>query len=612
MPSPPADAVVTAIKQAVNIVDLIGEKHSLTRRGRTFKGICPFHDDHTPSLDVDPQRQRYRCWSCGAAGDIFDYVMNHDRVGFREALETLAQRAQITLPKDRVRSTENPKQELFEILAWAEEEFHSCLLRSDSAKPARQYVAKRGLSNQSIESFRLGFTPNEWEWLIQRSRARRFTPEALERAGLAKRRQRGPGFYDLFRGRLMFPIRDARGRTIAFGGRILPEHETDEQPKYVNSPETPVFTKGEHLYGLDRARDAIAKTKCLVVVEGYTDCIMAHQHGLTHVVGTLGTALGDSHVNILKRFTDKIFLAYDGDDAGQRAADRVLSLILSHEVDLRVFSIPGNLDPCDFLIAQGADEFRRGLDSAEPALDFRLRRASQLYDLQAIPGRRQALDAVLESIAALPFATTGTAPVMREMVLDSLSNRLGIGIETVHRRLRELRDRTSKTRVGRQTETSEKSSGIPTGSDASKEEQELLEILLADPSCVERVAENVRVDEFKTPVFRRIFEVCIEVHRDGLVLDVDSLRLRLEDRDLACRASILAETGREKGLVERRLADVLAYYERRRLKADEQSRAVSGENLVSEDDKKQFLSRHFNRALTRQGKTPRHAMTESP
>jgi DNA primase len=599
----------------VNIVDLIGEQVSLTRRGRTFKGLCPFHDDHNPSMDVDPERQRYRCWSCGAAGDIFDFVMNRERIGFREALESLAQRARITLPQDRARSNEPSKEGLYEVMRWAEQEFHRCLLDSELGKPAREYAASRSLNDESIKAFRLGYAPNEWDWLIQRARARRITHDQLEKCGLVRRKSEGQGVYDWFRGRLMFPIRDARRRVIAFGGRILPEFEAKVPNKYDNSPQTSMFTKSEHLYGLDQARDAIAKSKRAVVVEGYTDCIMAHQKGLTHVVGTLGTALASSHVAILKRHADRIVLVYDGDDPGQKAADRALALFLSSEVDLRVFSLPDNLDPCDFLLQRGPEEFERGLDSAVDALDFKLRRASQLYDLSSIDGRRQALDFVLVAVAAVPVLTTGTAPITREIVLDRLGHRLGLPPDAVRKRLRELRERQTKTRDRRveDTENASQTNASPWANESTVE-RELLEVLLADPTRIEEASKAIEVKEITTPGFRRILEVCIETIRDGQVVDLDGLRQRLEDRELACRASILAETGREKGAFGRRLADVLAKLQSRKSEAEDQSQdATRGDGQDSGDAKERRAQARFHKKkLSDQSKAQRHAMSDSP
>jgi DNA primase len=597
----------------VNIVDLIGEHISLTRRGKTFKGLCPFHDDHNPSLNVDPERQFFKCFSCGEGGDIFDFVMKREKVNFREALESLAGRARITLPKTGHRRTESSKDGLHDIMKWAEDEFHRCLLQSEAAAPARDYLARRELDESSIKAFRLGFAPKEWDWLIQRARSKRYTPEQLEQCGLARRRTQGTGHYDYFHhGRVMFPIRDAREKTIAFGGRVLPQFATDDTGKYINSPETAIYVKGDHLFGLDRARDAIIKAKTAVVMEGYTDCIMAHQHGVTNVVSTLGTALGGSHVAILKRYADRIILVFDGDDAGLKAADRALGLFLSNEVDLRILSLPDKLDPDEFLQARGAEDFRQRLDSAEDALDFKLRRANQLFELSAIHGRRQALDFVLTDIAALPVVTTGSAPVTREIVLDRLGQRLGIPAETVRKRLREVREKQG----GRNSNHANQENGRADTSQFNEPlvERELLETLLAQPELIQDAVEQIKLEEITTPGFRRILEVCIETIRDGQVVDLDGLRQRLEDRDLACRASILAETGREKGAFGRRLADVLAKFQSRRSQSEDQSQdATRGDGRDSDDAKeRRVLERFHQKKLSDQRRAERHAMSDSP
>jgi DNA primase len=604
VPSPSPDGNTVAIKRAVNIVDVIGEQISLTRRGRTFKGLCPFHKDHRPSLNVDPERQIYKCFSCNAGGDVFDFVMNFERVGFREALESLAQRAGITLSRVSSRSRSDREQSA-DILKWAEEEFRRCFWDSPMGAPARQYAEKRGLSADSLRVFGIGFAPKEWDWLVKSARARRFTPEQLQKCGLAQASSGRNSHIDWFRGRLMFPIRDARGKTIAFGGRILPEYANDREGKYNNSP-APFFAKSEHLYGLDQARDAIRSTKAAVVVEGYTDCIMAHQLGLKHVVGTLGTALGGAHVTTLRRYADRIILVYDGDRPGQDAADRALSIILSSEVDLRILPLTGDLDPCDYLLQKGAEDFRKGLDSAGDALDFKLRRAGRIHDLTTINGRRQALDYVLSAIAAMPVLSTGSTPVTREIVLDRLGQRLGIPAETVRKRLRELRP---KARRGR-PDVNEPAKPADAGwwNNESFSERELMEALLAAPNLIPEALNEITLEEIKTLGFRRMLEVCIELSRDGRGIELDELRLRLEDRELACRASILAETGREKGSVERRLADVLAYFKSRRDQAASRSEVARGDVPDSDEAKRQFLALKFQKAQSRQRNTQRHAM----
>jgi DNA primase len=607
----------------VNIVDLIGEQISLTRRGRAFKGLCPFHDDHTPSLNVDPERQIYKCFSCGAGGDVFDFVMQRERLGFREALEALAQRGRVVLPEvRRSQRTGASKERYFEVMKWAEEEYRRCFWESEAGKPAREYARSRGLTAESLRVFGIGFAPADWKWLVQRARARRLVTEQLQKCGLARvNHSGGAGPIDFFHGHLMFPIRDARGRTIAFGGRILPQFANERFGKYTNTPETPLFTKSEHVYGLDLARDAIIKAKSAVLVEGYTDCIMAHQHGLKHVVGTLGTAIGNAHVTTLKRYADRLILVLDGDKAGQDAADRALTLILGSELDVRVWSLPGDADPCEFLLAQGAEPFQQGLDSAVDALDFKLHRARQVHDLKTINGRRQALDFVLSAIAALPVLATGSASVTREIVLDRLGQRLGVPSELVRKRLRELRNRSQRG-VGLGGKVRSQSVDKPQSPDEPakslglwdgevRAERELMETLLASPQHIPEALKQISVQQINTPGFRRILEACIEIGREGRAIDLDDLRLRLDDRELACRASMLAETGREKGAVERRLADVLAYFRRRREQAAA-SQEVGGGDLPNRDEaERQFLAKRFHRAQSRQRMTQRHAMLDS-
>jgi DNA primase len=250
------------IRQSIDIVDLIGGYVALRRQGRGYVGLCPWHDDARPSFQVNPDRQSFKCWVCDIGGDIFSFVMRAEGMEFREALELLAERAGVSLaPVGRPEGqADNPfeRRNLLKAMAWAEEQFHQCLLRSPAAEPARRYLADRGVNDASIAAFHIGFSPNEWDWMLKRGATANWQPAVLERVGLIGKREAG-GYYDRFRGRLMFSIRDARSRPIAFGGRVLPEFARDNDAKYVNSPETPLFNKSSELYALDAARDAIAK-----------------------------------------------------------------------------------------------------------------------------------------------------------------------------------------------------------------------------------------------------------------------------------------------------------------------------------------------------------------
>ena len=357
-----SETTLSAIKNAVDIVALVGEYLTLRRVGTRYKALCPFHDDKNPSFECNPERQSYKCWSCGARGDIFDFVMNRERVDFTEALRMLAQRAGVTLERSTATAVLAPgpsKTDLFEVNAWAEEVFGNALAGSIEVI---DYLEKRGLTQESAARFRLGHAPAERGWFLAQAKRKRFTMELLEEAGLVTQSPESPGIWrERFRGRLIFPIHDEQGRTLGFGGRILPEIERvmaaqgKHIAKYLNSPETALFHKRTILYGADLARNAVRQTGWVAVVEGYTDVIAAHQVGLSTVVGTLGTAIGEEHIRSLLRLADKakVVLVFDGDEAGQSAADRALDFFLASELDLRVLSLPVNLDPCDFILKEG-------------------------------------------------------------------------------------------------------------------------------------------------------------------------------------------------------------------------------------------------------------------
>ena len=361
-PSPLDQDVREQIRQSTDIVELIGSYLQLRRQGRGFVALCPWHNDKRPSLQVNPQRQSWKCWVCDVGGDAFSFVMQREGVDFREALQILADRAGIELTRNRQPKappgSPQDKRTLYRAMQWAEEQFHSCLLHAGEAGPARDYLQKRSISAESMERFRLGFSPPGWSWLLDRARATEFSAQVLEAVGLCARSEKTGGYYDRFRDRVLFPIRDLQSRPIAFGGRILPGEGEGKAAKYINSPETRLFSKSDNLYGLDVARDIVAKQREVVVVEGYTDTVIAHQFGVTNAVAVLGTALGPRHIQILRRFADRIVLVLDGDEAGRRRTNEILELFLAAQVDVRILTLPQGLDPADFLLESGAEAFQ--------------------------------------------------------------------------------------------------------------------------------------------------------------------------------------------------------------------------------------------------------------
>ena len=535
------------VRAQTDLVSLVAESVALSPRGggREHVGLCPFHDDHNPSLNVNPERQTYRCWVCDEGGDCFSWVMRIDNVEFREALELLAERANLPVPRRRGRRDEDRRSGLYEIVAWAEEQFHRCLLESPEAERGRRYlVDQRRLDESTLRQFRIGFHPPGWRWLQDRARGH-FTPEELRRVGLAKEMTGRPGLRDEFIDRVLFPIHDIRGRPVAFGGRILPDHDYPDAPKYLNSPESPLFAKSQMLYGLDVARDAIRKSGEAVVVEGYTDCVAVHRHGVGQVVGTLGTALTDQHVLALKRIASKVVLVYDGDQAGRMAAERSLPRFLAQDVDLRVLTLPDGLDPDEFLERHGAERFSELTSAAPEAWDYKFELLVERHGDGSSMSRQQLLDDMLALIAMAP-RLVGTS--REALLLGRLSQRLGIPEKRVWAELSARRqDQSPANRPNRRVDQGDASS---TSEDVV--ESELLEIVFARPSTLERIRQRVDPADFSDPQLRLVWEVCTELGDGDNKLLFERLSSRIEDPVLKQLVVRIDERSRDKQ-IERRL-----------------------------------------------------------
>lgn len=357
------------VLEATDLVDLIGQTVKLTRRGVRMVGLCPFHSEKTPSFHVRPDKQLFYCFGCKAAGNAIDFVMRRDRVEFIDALRSLAERAGIALPRRGETGSGSERQLLLDAHTAAAALFEKWLSLDGPGASARAYLAGRGFAPATLRAFRVGAAPDLWDALLRAPEMRRFPPALLARAGLVRARpDRGDSFYDTFRNRILFPIRDESSRVIAFGGRVMPG--SDDPAKYLNSPETPLFSKGRCVFGLDLARPTIVETRQVAVVEGYTDVMMAHQFGAAGVVSVLGTAMTEQHVSILRRYADRIVLLFDADAAGEAAMNRVVELYLSQPVEIAVATMPAGLDPDELLLRDGVAGFDAVLRSARDALTY--------------------------------------------------------------------------------------------------------------------------------------------------------------------------------------------------------------------------------------------------
>jgi DNA primase len=532
------------VRQAIDIVDLVGKYCQLRRQGRGYVALCPWHDDTRPSLQVNPERQSWKCWVCDVGGDVFSFVMKIEGVSFPEALAMLADQAGIALRPARWQGVLQDKRALYQAMAWAESQYHQCLLREPEADPARRYLAERGITPESIEKFRLGFSPNRWDWIVRRAQSGGPSARVLETIGLLAQNMEGNA-YDRFRGRVLFPIRDVQGRPVGLGGRVLPESGNTSPAKYVNSPETPLFTKNRLLYGLDRARDAIRKSRTAMVMEGYTDVIVAHQFGFDNAVAVLGTALGAEHIRLLKRFTDRILLVLDGDEAGRRRAKEILELFVAQNVDLRVVVLPDDLDPCEFLIEHGAEAFGEVLAGrAADALDHAIRMWTDGVDLAAdIHRSSEVLDRLVAIVAKAPRLRDDTKTEFRfreERVLQRLATSFRVPEEDVRNRLTALR-RTERERPGLRRPVVVPGDGLrPAGAPPNAArlqprgkldpwQRELMELLVRHPECLPAIRAAIRPEALEHEDCREIYLASCRLADAGVLPAFERLLLEFDD-----------------------------------------------------------------------------------
>jgi DNA primase len=360
--------LVETIRQSARIADIASQYTQLQRRGNRLVGLCPFHTEKTPSFSIDEDRQLYHCFGCGAGGDIFTLVMEKENLSFPEAVRYLAEKYRIPIPKKKKYSSQyyTLKDKLLSITSDALLHFKKNLYNTQEGRQALEYMQKRGIQEKTIQHLKLGYAMNSWQSLLDFFQRKNIKPLDLEKAGLVVRRKSGDGFYDRFRGRIIFPIFDLSGRVVAFGGRTV----VDDKAKYLNSPETPVYSKGNILYGLNFSKDAVKSQGEIILVEGYTDFLSLYQSGITHAAASLGTSLTPGQAGLANRFCPRMITAYDGDAAGKKATMRAVSLCFEQGMQISVLTLPAGHDPDSFIKKFGAEKMLKQLRSALPGLKF--------------------------------------------------------------------------------------------------------------------------------------------------------------------------------------------------------------------------------------------------
>lgn len=455
------------IRKAVSIVDLVSAVTTVKKTGRNHMAVCPFHQEKTPSMSLDVARGLYYCHGCHQKGDIFTFVQESEGLTFPEAMERLAGMAGITLTRDPgAEKRQGQKRALTEATAAAVDFYHQTLMKSSDAGHARAYLRSRGYDAETVAEFKLGYAPHgdRWDHLVRELRARGISDKVMVDAGLARKGQKG-GLYDLFRDRVMFPTFDLQGSPIGFGGRVL----GDGTPKYLNTPETAIYKKSETMYGIDRARREIQKRGTAVIVEGYTDVIALHRNGLPIAVATNGTALGDDHFELLRRFTDTIVMAFDSDAAGGRAALRgdELEVPVRLDLDLRVAKMPAGRDPADMVANGELDLLEKAIDTAVPLVQFRIEKELEGVDISEPEARARTLKRLGPILKRVDDELAFTE--YARFIADRLRIDIGAVFDSVGKRRRP--GRVASTHVRRPRSQ---------GTLKARIEQELLRAVLAD------------------------------------------------------------------------------------------------------------------------------------
>lgn len=467
--------LVERVRSAVDIVTLISEFVSLKKSGRKYRGLCPFHNEKTPSFYVDETKQLFYCFGCSVGGDIFKFVMLQEGVDFRESLRTLARRAGITVPEPGATGRQTSEREaMLRACREAQAVYRKILLEERDGEPGRQYLKRRGVDTDTARELGLGFAPDRWDTLRGSLSSRNLKPELLMAAGLVIKRESGSGFYDRFRNRVTFPIVNPSGDVIGFGGRLIGEGE----PKYLNSPETLIYNKRQSLYGLYHSRQAIKSAGEAIVVEGYLDFASMYQAGIRNVVATLGTSFTAEQVGLLKRFAQKVVVNYDGDAAGVSAARRSLETLLAQGVVVRVLQLPEGQDPDAFVREASPEAYRDLLQEAPSCFDFLVEAASGERDLSNPGELAAAVSQIVPILAQVP------SRIERSRYLGLLAERLGIEDDLL---LAEIRDRLIKDgKTPSRTSPSPAREGAAAG-EPSEAEARLVRGLVEDPGCRSRL-----------------------------------------------------------------------------------------------------------------------------
>lgn len=491
------DHLLAEINGRLDIVDIVAETVSLTRKGNRYWGVCPFHDEKTPSFSVTPVKNMFYCFGCHAGGNLFTYVMKRDGLDFKETVQMLAARAGIQLLKPNARKQDDRLKRVLEVNRAAAEYYHRLLTQDADAGRVMQYLRERHLDGEIVERFQLGYAGDQWSGLHQHLTQKGYDQEVIKESGLIRRSKNQDGYYDLFRDRIIFPIYNYQGSIVGFGGRTL----QDATPKYLNTPETQVYVKRNHLYGLYQARETLRKTNEAILVEGYMDCLKLQQHGIYQAVASLGTALTREQAMLLRRYAEHIIILYDGDDAGQRETMRAIDVLREQELHIDVVTLPDGKDPDDFVDMYGKEEFLHYIQNNRMSyLEFKIKRYINEEKSINLQSQIRIISRVKDDINSI------SSEIQRDHFIKMLSRRLKIEENLI---AKELWRGNNQKNENAKNKTQPNRNNIHYGNYSL--EEKILAAMLQNRDIMEHIAAQSGIGCFEKEELNRLAEICYEM-----------------------------------------------------------------------------------------------------
>jgi len=546
---------VSEIRDRANILEVVSDYVSLKKAGKNYRGLCPFHSEKTPSFMVNEAKQMFHCFGCGEGGDVFAFLMKVEHYSFPQAIEQLAKRYGVSLPSREM--TPGQKKEmakknlLFQINQIASEYYHRLLTQGRDGEEARRYLAQRGIGKEMIEDHRLGYSLDRWDGLVQHLRDKKVSLELAWELGLILPK-RSEGWYDVFRGRVIFPIFDLHRQVVGFGGRII----QTGQPKYLNSPESAIYHKGETLYGLQVAKGYLSERECAIICEGYFDLLTLHRYGFKNSVATLGTALTTQHIRLLKRYTKNLITVFDSDQAGVQATLRTLPLFLEEDVFGKMVLLPKGEDPDTFLRKGGVKDFEKRVQEAIPLIDFFFDQLMRRYDPKSIEGKVKMAQEGVQLIAKVGD------PIRRDFYLKSLAERMEVKESILYDLLRS----SPKQRVKVQEEFKRQSMGEK---NFPRSEELLVRLMIHHPRFIALISGEGVIMEFESPLLRKIAETLEHLYqRKGRVDPKEALGFFEEDIQKRFCQLVFQDEAFEEDQIEKMVRDCIQKIQERRFKKD--------------------------------------------